>query len=691
MKRTLARLGALGWLACVACPAPNAPPDAAPSPMASNPSDLAERIYDGTLQDGWQESGSAVRDSVAGPATVHLKDAAEWILAHPGLQGHYGAIVFRVKEPASEGEFLEVRAGSNSAHAFPAVKLKPDHCTDAGDGWTRVQIPMAELDPDGVPFDRIIFRTFRPLVGDSIEFDKIGLTRPTTAVPVQATASAAAGRIVRAKVSCDAKTKISPLIYGIAHGDDSWPRVDPTARRWGGNPNSRYNWEGNFNSSAADWYFENRTAVPYTQFLAENSSRGTLTALTIPMLGWVAKDGTSYAFPVSVFGPQKSTDQWKPDAGNGVSVSGANVKPGPQTRTSIEAPPEFAKRWVATIRAADAKSGKRSVGEYILDNEPMLWSSTHRDLHPDPLGYDELLDRTIRYGTAIREADPEATIAGPAEWGWSNYFDSAKDTANKTHADRSAHQGLPLVEWYLRKLREHEQTSGTRILDVLDMHYYPQESNVYSGNSDRTTQLLRLRSTRSLWDPSYVDESWINDIIRLLPRMREWVDKNYPGRGISIGEWNFGGEKDVTGALATAEALGRFAEFGVNSAFYWTAPPEGSPSAFGFLAYRNFDGKGGHFLDSYVASSPIDGASLFVSRDADGKHLVIVAINLTSDAPLAAELDVATCGAVASEETYAYTDGVQSFAHSPAPQGASSVIKQGLPPWSITVIDAHLR
>jgi hypothetical protein len=71
--------------------------------------------------------------------------------------------------------------------------------------------------------------------------------------------------------------------------------------------------------------------------------------------------------------------------------------------------------------------------------------------------------------------------------------------------------------------------------------------------------------------------------------------------------------------------------------------------------------------------------------------LVIVAINLTSDAPLAAELDVATCGAVASEETYAYTDGVQSFAHSPAPQGASSVIKQGLPPWSITVIDAHLR
>ena len=60
--------------------------------------------------------------------------------------------------------------------------------------------------------------------------------------------------------------------------------------------------------------------------------------------------------------------------------------------------------------------------------------------------------------------------------------------------------------------------------------------------------------------------------------MKEWVAKNYPGRGISIGEWSFGGEDHVTGALSAAEALGRFAQFGVTSAFYWTFPPEGSPT-----------------------------------------------------------------------------------------------------------------
>jgi hypothetical protein len=351
---------------------------------------------------------------------------------------------------------------------------------------------------------------------------------------------------------------------------------------------------------------------------------------------------------------------------------------------------------VATIHASDAKAGRRSVYEYILDNEPMLWHATHRDVHPDPVGYDELFDRTIQYAGAIREGDPDALIAGPAEWGWSGYFYSALDLAGAGHrADRLAHGDVPLVAWYLRKLHEHEQKTGTRLLDVFDLHYYPQASNVYAGGiggSDRETQLLRLRSTRSLWDPSYVDESWIKDTIRLLPRMREWVDTNYPGRGISIGEWNFGGEKDITGALATAEVLGRFAQFGVTSAFYWTAPPWGSPSSVAFLAYRNFDGKGGHFLDWYVPTSSPDGVSLFVSRDSDGKHVVVVAINMSPSAPVVADLDLIGCGTIASWQTYAYTNGSPGLAvqASSAPD-AGAAGEWPLPPWSIAVLDIHLR
>jgi hypothetical protein len=414
----------------------------------------------------------------------------------------------------------------------------------------------------------------------------------------------------------------------------------------------------------------------------------------VPILGWVARDTSSNGFPVSVYGPQAQTDQWRSDAGNGLTPSGAKITPTLPPRAAVAAPPAWVKRWISEIASADAKSGKRSVSEYILDNEPMLWNDTHRSMRPDPLGYDELLQRAIDYGTVIREADPGAVIAGPAEWGWTGYFYSARDMAagsTTARPDRRAHGDVPLIEWYLGKLREHEQKTGVRILDVLDLHYYPQADKVYSSAADPSTSALRLRSTRSLWDKTYVDESWIKDTVALLPRMREWVDKNYPGRGISIGEWNFGGEGDISGALATAEALGRFAQFGVASAFYWTAPKAGSASAQGFLTYRNFDGKGGRFLDWYVpTSSASSDLSLFASRDEAGTHVVVVALNLSPDAAVLAKIDTTSCGAVASRRAYSFKRGASKLEPAEDPETHGATLDQTLPPWSITVIDLGL-
>jgi hypothetical protein len=172
--------------------------------------------------------------------------------------------------------------------------------------------------------------------------------------------------------------------------------------------------------------------------------------------------------------------------------------------------------------------------------------------------------------------------------------------------------------------------------------------------------------------------------------MKEWVDENYPGRGISIGEWNFGGEGHITGALATAEALGRFAQFGVQSAYYWTVPPAGSPSIQGFAAFRNFDGKGGRFLDWYVPTLAPDGMSLFASRDEQGKRLVLVAINMSPDAALLAKLDLATCGSVSSYTRYAYMEGAAGFVGGDAVKASRPELDDLLPPWSITVLDVSI-
>jgi hypothetical protein len=55
-----------------------------------------------------------------------------------------------------------------------------------------------------------------------------------------------------------------------------------------------------------------------------------------------------------------------------------------------------------------------------------------------------------------------------------------------------------------------------------------------------------------------VDESWIGEVVRLIPRMRAWVDAHYPGTKLAITEYNWGALNHINGALAQADVLGIF-------------------------------------------------------------------------------------------------------------------------------------
>jgi hypothetical protein len=499
-------------------------------------------------------------------------------------------------------------------------------------------------------------------------------------------------RTVSFAIQCSAEAQpISPLIYGVGGQVEIW-NAGISARRHGGNPTSRYNWELDTYNAGNDWFFKNAGGThpgsALDSFISENLHRGVKTALTLPMLDWVAKDSTSYSFPVSVFGKQQATAPEDANAGNGVGVDGKPIPPGPPTVTSVRSTPESIAKWVTQIREKDRVRG-RSVDSYILDNEPMLWHSTHRDVHPDPATYDELLEKTIAYATAIRRADPEGKIAGPAEWGWLAYHYSAKDTAagKLLRPDRRAHGDIPLIPWYLRKLREYEKKTGVKLLDILDVHYYPMADGVYSGKTDAFANARRLRSTRSLWDPTYKDESWIEDRVRLLPLLKEWVAENYPGLGISIGEWNFGAGNHMSGGLATAEALGRFGVAGIYSAYIWGGPEERTPTFWAFRAYRNFDGKGARFQDWAV---PVKGegsfASLFASRDDKREKVVAVLLNLSPLSRLTARLALQGCGAVSASRGFTYPGGEAGFTDTPV-ESTDDGLSVVVAPYSINVID----
>jgi Glycoside hydrolase family 44 len=496
---------------------------------------------------------------------------------------------------------------------------------------------------------------------------------------------------------------VNPGIYGIGEGhsnmsDERQWQLGATGRRFGGNSSSRYNWElGTFNHGS-DWVFANDGTPAgeplFERFLRENEAKGVGSAITIPILGWVAKDRTSAAFPVASYPDQSGIDGIR-GAGEGRTTSGRIIPSPSPTVTSVAAPPETEGRWVKAM-ASRAPSGT-SPRVYILDNEPGLWNSTHRDIHPDPVSYDELMTRTIAYAKTIRQNDPHGLIAGPSAYGWPDYLYSGKDAtpSYKIHLDRRLHGDLPLLAYYLHELHRHEQETGERLLDLLDVHFYPQGDDVgvgtKGGEGDKTAA-MRIRSTRALWDPTYVDESWIGEPIRLLPRLREWIDQYYPGIGIEIGEWNFGAEGHMSGALAVAEVLGRFAQAGVARAFYWTFPSPGSATFFAFRAFRNFDGRGGRFEDALVplALSP-EGTSIWASRDPSGKHVVVVVLDLMPDVGLDARIHLASCGAGAQGKAYVYVQGATDFAMSPLDQLDAGIVGASVPPYSLTTLDIRLE
>ncbi len=267
---------------------------------------------------------------------------------------------------------------------------------------------------------------------------------------------------------------------------------------------------------------------------------------------------------------------------------------------------------MAHIAGRVGAAGAGGVRFFALDNEPDLWNSTHRDVHAAPLSYDEIWQRTVDYASAIKAQDPDALVTGPVPWGWCAYFWSALDGCGDGGPDLSGHGDVHYLEWYLQKAHDYETANGVRLVDYLDIHYYPQAGGV-ALSDDEGVAALRLRSLKGLYDPGYVDESWIGTCcgaaVDLIPRMKGWIDARYPGTKLAITEYNWGGDAGISSALAQAEALAIFGREGVDLAARWVAPAPGSRVEDAFRLYLDYDG-----LGSTVAGDSVQAASASVDE-----------------------------------------------------------------------------
>ncbi len=474
----------------------------------------------------------------------------------------------------------------------------------------------------------------------------------------QVSATPAGGVPAAIQVTVDAlsdRHAISPYVYGVNFPANTGYITDSGATmvRWGGNAATNYNWK-NFDTNAAnDFYYVNRpmgSAPLYadsTQFVNNIAAAGGYPIVTIGMLPWAAKDTTSYSFSVTKYGAQCATDPFLADAGNGVksdcstNVTGNN--PQDAYIAMLDGPPAggdpagsvYRNQWVAAL-ATQFVNGRPHF--YDMDNEIDIWSSTHRDVHPNPSAYNEMRDMFIGEARAVKGWDPQAVRFGPVSCCWWFYWNGANNN------DKNAHGGVDFLPWWLNEVFWSDEIAGTRSVDVLDIHAYPDSPDNLSSDTLAQQQAAALRIFRDYWDPTYVSESsginqpFVTQIQPLrtipfrLPRLRAMLNMIYPGTPLSITEWNaaFAGETDFSTALADADAFGILGRERVTYASRWVAADSTAPAYQTLKLYRNYDGNGDTFGSTSISAThnaDPDLFSVYAALAPSGTSMTLLVVN----------------------------------------------------------------
>lgn len=447
---------------------------------------------------------------------------------------------------------------------------------------------------------------------------------------------------------------ISPFIYGTND-----PYSHAGSKRMGGNRLTNYNWENNASNAGRDWYHESDNYVPWQQGVTDNRYdtageaiksfhersllQNAYSLVTLPLAGYVARDKNGAISAVQSAPSQRwtSVEFRKP-------ASLLPFRLQPDLTDNAMYVDELLHYLLHNFGQSNTSRGIKG---YSLDNEPGLWFDTHSRLWGHtPVSVKYLMEKSISLASLIKEMDPMSEVFGPASWGITEF-------ENLQFApDWDAEKGNypTFIDLYLGRMHAKEQETGTRLLDVLDVHWYPQGNNngvsPFNNSTDYETNKARMEMTRSLWDPTYIENTWIgNDPFKVqqflpfIPKMHQHIDQYYPGTKLGITEYSYMGMGHASGGIAQADALGIFGKQGLYFANYWGAVTD--YIKVGFDLFRNYDGKGGKFGSTSILSetNDINSTSVHASIEGDNDSLVhVIAMNKNQDSAVTVTINLSS-------------------------------------------------
>ena len=216
----------------------------------------------------------------------------------------------------------------------------------------------------------------------------------------------------------------------------------------------------------------------------------------------------------------------------------------------------------------DVKLDMKRFEYWSMDNEMEIWSGTHSDL-PLTVTQQFLVERYLDVAKKAKKAWKDIKLTGPVaanEWQWCG-VDSDPNAAEE--------RNYCWLEYFIKKVAEAQKASGVKLLDVLDIHWYPTEK----------TYEDRINWHRVFFDTTYVypgangikkvNGGWDNSIVKefIFQRLNDWMNayfgKNH-GIGLGLSETDLTTDDAMLTALIYASFLGTFMDNGVELFTPWS-------------------------------------------------------------------------------------------------------------------------
>lgn len=529
--------------------------------------------------------------------------------------------------------------------------------------------------------------------------------------------------------------EISPHVLGVNWGPGKALRdLGAGGNRWGGNRSTKYNWKDDLDSAGSDWFFLNdygvepgtpETSKSYYRFIKDTLDAKVPVNFTIPITPFIAKKhptkGQRYcSYPTSLYPKQERTDGQ--GCGNGRTPDKKPIWGNDPNLGMTKNSPELQKEFVANLVKLFGRADRGGVAFYSLDNEPGLWMHTHRDSMPKGISVDDLVRMNVEYATAIKAADPSAKVIafgswGPKELAGSNFDYFKPGVANPeqlpeegSFQDQAKHGGDTQLVTFLKELKKAEAKAGKRLVDVVDIHWYPE---VYAKNSlGRTERSLsdvpydpaftpvQFEALREWWDPTFMPnkplESWTYDpdpkkdrlwrpYHPVIPALTKLIETNYPGTKLAINEYDTGSPEHFHGALLRAAALGIFMKEDLFMAQNWHQTGPAYPVYFAQKLYGNYDGQGSKVGGKALATSS-SSPDLYAFGARRGAISTVVLVNRNRTVPL--DVTVALGSAATKVRTFTLAESLGLRLLEQAGKAENKTVKVQVPPFSAVLVEA---